>query len=206
MKKLLKFHDTYTLKILVCLLLLFTVLYPKLPSIHIMRTWVYIRLEDFLILATVVIWAVQVLRKKVTLPIPFVASIGTYWLVGLVSVIVSIALIGPMLSNYFPHLVVLSYFRRIEYMILFFCCFLNNQKRQRCSYLFHLPFLSRFWCFPVRDGTAVLSLHVGSLAQILCSISILFSIIPDWERRVCKGPSSLSAKRSENYVHLWRPL
>lgn len=123
MKKLLKLHDTYTLKILVCLLLIVTALYPKLPSIHIMRTWVYIRLEDFLILATVLIWFVQLIRRKVTIPVWIGGSIGTFWLVGLVSILYSLAFIGPHLLNYFPHLAFLAYFRRIEYMILFFVAF-----------------------------------------------------------------------------------
>lgn len=123
MKKLLKFHDTYTLKILVCLLLVITALYPKLPSIHIIRTWVYIRLEDFLILATVVIWIIQLLRKKVTIPVWIGGAISSFWLVGLVSVLFCLAFIAPTLHNFFPHLAFLAYFRRIEYMILFFVSF-----------------------------------------------------------------------------------
>lgn len=123
MKKLLKLHDAYTLKILICLLLIVTALYPKLPSIHIMRTWVYIRLEDFLILATVLIWFIQLIRKKVTIPVWIGGAIGTFWLVGLVSVLFSVAFIGPHLLHFFPHLAFLAYFRRIEYMILFFVAF-----------------------------------------------------------------------------------
>ncbi|HVF69498.1 MAG TPA: O-antigen ligase family protein [Xanthomonadales bacterium] len=123
MKKLLKWHDKYTLKILVSFLILFTALYPKLPSIHIMRTWVYIRLEDFFILATVLIWFIQLLRRKVSLPRVFAGSIGAYWLIGLISLVYSILVIGPTLIHYFPHLAALSYIRRIEYMILFFVAF-----------------------------------------------------------------------------------
>ncbi len=123
MKKLLKFLDTYSLKILISFLLIFTVLYPKLPTFHIIRTWVYIRLEDFVILATVFIWIVQLLRRKAKFPFVIGLSIGAYWLVGLISVIFSILFIGPTLANYFPHLAFLNYLRRIEYMILFFVAF-----------------------------------------------------------------------------------
>ncbi len=123
MKKLLKWYDAYALKILVSFLILFTALYPKLPSIHIMRTWVYIRLEDFFILGTVIIWFIQLLRRKVELPKVFAISIGTYWIVGLISLLYSIFIIGPTLIHYFPHLAILSYIRRIEYMILFFVAF-----------------------------------------------------------------------------------
>lgn len=123
MKKLLNWHDKYTLKILVSFLILFTALYPKLPSIHIMRTWVYIRLEDFFILATVLVWFVQLIRRKVSIPRIFLLAIGSYWIVGLISLIYSIMIIGPTLTNYFPHVAILSYIRRIEYMILFFVAF-----------------------------------------------------------------------------------
>ncbi len=123
MKKLLKWHDTYTLKILVSFLILFTALYPKLPSIHIMRTWVYIRLEDFFILGTVIIWFIQIIRRKASIPKIFAGAIGAYWFVGLISLLYSIYFIGPTLLNYFPHVAALSYIRRIEYMILFFVAF-----------------------------------------------------------------------------------
>ncbi len=123
MKKLLKFLDTYSLKILISFLLIFTVLYPKLPTFHIIRTWVYIRLEDFVILATVFIWLIQLLRRKAPFPSVLGYSIGAYWLIGLISVISSIFFIGPSLANYYPHLAFLNYLRRVEYMFLFFVAF-----------------------------------------------------------------------------------
>jgi hypothetical protein len=123
MNKLLRLYDAYALKALVCFLILFTALYPKLPSVHIIRTWVYIRLEDFFILATVIIWLIQLLRRKVNIPLPLATPIALYWTVGLISVIFSIIFIGPHLLNYFPHLAALQYLRRVEYMILFFVAF-----------------------------------------------------------------------------------
>ncbi len=130
MKKLLKFIDLYALKIIISFLLISIALYPKLPSIHIDRTWVYIRLEDFIILAAALIWLVQLLRRKVTIHLPFGFSIGAYWLVGLISLIYSLVFIGPTLSNYFPHIAVLNYLRRIEYMILFFISFSTIKSRK----------------------------------------------------------------------------
>lgn len=123
MKKLLQWHDAYTLKILVCLLILVTALYPKLPSIHIVRTWVYIRLEDFLILTTVLVWFVQLIRHKVAFPKWIGGAIGGYWAIGLISMICSFFFIMPQLSGVFPHLAALSFLRRIEYMVLFFVSF-----------------------------------------------------------------------------------
>ncbi len=123
MKKLLQLYDKYALKILVAFLILFIALYPKLPSVHIIRTWVYIRLEDFFIFGTSLVWFVQLFRKKVSLPRALGAPIGLYWLTGLVSLVFSLVFIAPQLQNFFPHLAVLEFLRRIEYMILFFVAF-----------------------------------------------------------------------------------
>ncbi len=64
MKKLFQFLDNWILKIGVALIIAFIPLYPKLPSISIAHTWVYIRLEDFLITAVVLIWLMQLLKKN----------------------------------------------------------------------------------------------------------------------------------------------
>lgn len=130
MNKLLQLYDKYILKILVSFLILFIALYPKLPSVHIIRTWVYIRLEDFAIFGTALLWFVQLLRRKVTLPVAFGIPIAAYWIIGFISVVFSIVFIGPHLTNYFPHIALLEFGRRIEYMILFFIAFstIKSQK------------------------------------------------------------------------------
>ncbi len=123
MKKLLALLDNSLLKWAVLFTLVFTALYPKLPSIHIVRTWVYIRLEDFLIAGVAIIWLIQLLRRKVKLAWPVGAPIGIYWSVGLLSLLFSLAFIAPHLANFFPHVAILQYLRRIEYMVLFFVAF-----------------------------------------------------------------------------------
>ena len=123
MKKLLAWYDAHILKIVVAFLFLFIALYPKLPSIHIIRTWVYIRLEDFFIIAAVLIFCIQIIRRKVSLPKWLGGAITGYWLVGFVSLIFSIVVIAPQLSQFFPHIALLHYLRRIEYMVLFFVGF-----------------------------------------------------------------------------------
>lgn len=120
MKNLLHLYDSYAIKIGIAFLIIFTTLYPKLPSVHIIRTWVYIRLEDFFILAVTLMWIMQLLRRKVKINFPVSLPIIIFWLVGLASLIYSLLFIGPDLTNFFPHIAALNYFRRIEYMILFF--------------------------------------------------------------------------------------
>jgi len=104
MNKLLRFFDDNILKIGVAIAIAFIALYPKLPSISIAHTWVYIRLEDFLIAALVVIWLIQLFRKKITLPFAVAVSIVLYWIVGGISLLFSLIFIGPHLANFFPKL------------------------------------------------------------------------------------------------------
>lgn len=123
MRKLLQYLDNNILKWAVIATSLFIVLYPKLPSVHIVHTWVYIRLEDFAISGLAILWFIQLLRKKARLALPIGVPIILYWVFGLASLVFSIIFIGPHLANYFPKLAALEYLRRIEYMILFFVGF-----------------------------------------------------------------------------------
>lgn len=120
MKKLLLFADNNLLKIWVAFLIAFIPLYPKLPAIGIQHTWVYIRLEDFFILGSALIFFVQYIRRKALIFLPLSIPIFLYWIIGFFSLCFSLLFIAPHLANFFPTVAVLSYIRRIEYMILFF--------------------------------------------------------------------------------------
>ncbi len=123
MRKLLNFFSQNLLKIGVSFLIIFIPWYPKLPSIHINHTWVYIRLEDFLIFLVVGIWLLHLLLKKVKLPPKIWGSFGFYWISGVLSLVFSIVFIAPHLANFFPSVAFLYYIRHIEYLILFFVAF-----------------------------------------------------------------------------------
>jgi len=120
MLKLLKWLDKHILEILVGFLLIFIPLYPKFPLIDIKHTWVYIRLEDFFVALTVGIWLIQLARKKVSLKTPLTIPIFLYWLAGGISLVHAILILAPRIPNFFPHLALFHYLRRIEYMVLFF--------------------------------------------------------------------------------------
>ena len=120
MQRLLNWLDKYLLEIGVISLLIFIPLYPKFPLIDVPNTWVYIRFEDVIVAAVVGIWLVQLLRRKITLKIPLTFSILFYWLVGGVSLLFSLIFLRAHLANFFPHVAVLHYLRRIEYMVVFF--------------------------------------------------------------------------------------
>src|SRR4051812_23160031 len=123
MARFLKLFDNYFLKLGVVFLIAFIALYPKLPSIQVTHTWVYVRLEDFFIAILGVVWLVQFLRKKVTISKPLSIPIAAYWIVGLFAFLFSLVFIGPNIANFFPKVAFLSYIRRIEYMVLFFIAF-----------------------------------------------------------------------------------
>ncbi|MDD3679540.1 MAG: O-antigen ligase family protein [Candidatus Shapirobacteria bacterium] len=98
-------------------LLVFIPLYPKLPSLEVPGSYVRIRLEDFAVAiafltALPTVWQ----RRKNLFKNSISQGIIVYWLVGLAATI-STLLITRLV---WPHLAWLHYFRRIEYMGLFF--------------------------------------------------------------------------------------
>ena len=120
MRKLLNWLDKYLLEIGISILLLFIPLYPKLPLLDVRHTWTYIRLEDVFVAVIVGIWLVQLLRRKVSLKVPLTIPIIFYWLVGGISLLFSLIFLKAHLANFFPNVAVLHYFRRIEYLVVFF--------------------------------------------------------------------------------------
>lgn len=136
MKKLLSLFDTNILFYCVVLLLVFIPVYPKLPAIDIKHTWVSIRIEDFLIAFTSVVFLIQLARKKAGVYLPLGIPIIVYWIIGLISLIISFIFIAPHLANFFPSVAILSYLRRIEYMILFFIGFAAIRQENMLKKLF----------------------------------------------------------------------
>ena len=130
MKKFLAFLDDNILRWSIAFAILFIPLYPKLPSIGISHVWVYIRLEDFVILLVTAIWFVQLLRKKVSLPRPEGYSLIAYWIIGLITLIYCLIFLASHIPNFFPLVAALEYFRRIEYMILFFAAYSSVRKQK----------------------------------------------------------------------------
>jgi len=123
MQRLWNFFKENFLKIGISFLLIFIPWYPKLPSVHINHTWVYIRMEDFFILLVVGIWLLQLLLKKVKHPPKVWVPFFFYWTAGLLSLVFSLIFIAPHLANFFPSISALYYVRHIEYLILFFVAF-----------------------------------------------------------------------------------
>lgn len=130
MQKLLDWVSNKLLPIGTLFLLFFIPVYPKLPLIHVIRTWVYIRFEDVLVAVVVGLFVITQIRERNVLRSPLAWPIVVYWGVGIIVLLSSIVFIGPHLVGYFPHLVFLHYLRRIEYMMLFFVAFVTAMKHK----------------------------------------------------------------------------
>lgn len=123
MKKLFAWFSSYFLTIATILLIAFIPLYPKLPLLDIKNTWVYVRVEDFLVVFVLLVWAAGFVRNKVSIKTPLTIPILLFWLVGAVATLHSILFIVPTVFEIYPNVAFLSFLRRVEYMSLFFVAF-----------------------------------------------------------------------------------
>lgn len=121
--KILRWLSDNILLVFTLFLLAFIPLYPKLPLLDVMHTWVYVRIEDFLVGLTVLIYGIQVLRKKAYIRTPLTIPIIIFWLVGAISTISAIFFIFPTLAEAFPTVAILHLLRRVEYLSLFFVAY-----------------------------------------------------------------------------------
>ena len=123
MRKLINWCNEYGLYVITLFLLAFIPLYPKLPLINVIRSWVYIRFEDFLMLLSTAFLFITMIREKKVTNSPLKIPILTYWVIGGLSTINAILFIFPHISGMFPHLALLHYARRFEYMIVCFIAY-----------------------------------------------------------------------------------
>lgn len=97
-------------------LLVFIPLYPKFPLANVVGTFVAIRIEDLVIGFLLFVWSITNLKKfKTYFSSLIFQAFVIFWLIGLLSVI------SGLFITYFiePHLGLLHWVRRIEYMVLF---------------------------------------------------------------------------------------
>lgn len=105
------------LKYAVSALILAVPLYPKFPFIRLPQTAVSIRLEDFLVFAVLVVWFIAVLPKlKSILKNKITQSVILFLVVALVSLIFGIMITKTVI----PHVGILHWVRRVEYLSVFF--------------------------------------------------------------------------------------
>ena len=111
-------------------LLMFIPLYPKLPLLDVKNTWVYIRVEDFVVLFVLVLWLFLFFKKRVSIKTPLTLPIMIYWLIGALATIHGVLLIFPQTSNVFPNVAFLSFLRHVEYISLFFVAYCAMREKK----------------------------------------------------------------------------
>ncbi len=123
MKKILSWLDDNLLTLLTGFLIVIIPLYPKIPMAEIIQGYIVrMRLEDLLVMGTFLLWIIQLIRKKVSLPKNSITKyILAYLLIGFLSVLSAI-FITETVPLFRDHIMkaFLHWFRRIEYFSLFF--------------------------------------------------------------------------------------
>lgn len=116
-------------------LLAFIPLYPKLPIINVQHTWVYVRLEDFVIVLAIIVWAALLLLRKATLKTPLTIPIMLFWVIGGIATLHGVLLLFPTIANVFSNVAFFSFLRRVEYMSLFFIAFSGIKDKKFITYV-----------------------------------------------------------------------
>ncbi|MBP7843128.1 hypothetical protein KA017_03935, partial [Candidatus Woesebacteria bacterium] len=118
----LKILDENILLILSTFLLAFIPLYPKIPLFDLIEGYIVrVRFEDMLIAFSMLVYFIQLVRKKITLNTPLTRVIFIYIVVGFLSTVSGI-FITQTIPTTQVHLLksFLHFFRYIEYFSLFF--------------------------------------------------------------------------------------
>lgn len=120
-----EWFDDYILLIIAGFLFAFIPLYPKLPLADIIPGYIVrLRLEDLFVAGSVLLYGIQILRKKAQWKTPFTWIILAYAVVGILSTISAVYItktVPPQLLHIGKSL--LHYFRYLEYFSLFFIAF-----------------------------------------------------------------------------------
>ena len=117
LSKFLKIIDDNLIKILLSIFIFLVPLWPKLPIKMIDYTYIAIRFEDIYMVIMLLIFIIQLIRKKVKLNKAYLWLFILYWLAVFASALWGI-FIGKTIILY--HLGLLHALRRVEYMIVFF--------------------------------------------------------------------------------------
>ncbi len=162
MPKLLHWLDEHILLILAGFLLAFIPLYPKIPVWSPIEQYIVrVRLEDFVLLFTVVVWAIQVLRKKVAWKSWMFWAILAYSVVSFLSLLSAIFITHTIpLQPLHVEKSALHFFRYLEYFSFFFILFGAVKKRRDVLVLISIFALTvigvsvygygqKYWYWPV---------------------------------------------------------
>jgi hypothetical protein len=102
-------------------------LYPKLPLQMINYTYVAIRVEDIYMILIGLVFLIQLLRRKVVIPIKWAIVFGLFWLA-----VAASFLWGNLVLHTIPYrqLGILHSLRRVEYMMIFFVAYTTIKSKK----------------------------------------------------------------------------
>ncbi len=117
LSKLLGWIDTHLLQIMMTAYIFLIPLYPKLPIKMVNFTYIAIRVEDFYMVAFVLAYMIQLLRKKTTVNRYFLISFLVFWVAVFTSFVYGFYVSKTIAVR---NLGFLNAARRVEYMSVFF--------------------------------------------------------------------------------------
>jgi hypothetical protein len=159
MQKLLKLSEQYRLWLLTAILIVVP-LFPKFPAFRILGTYVAIRLEDFLILATALVFSIPILiNLKSLIKENITKSIILFVIIGGISIFSGFYLTQTISLK----IGLLHWIRRIEYMSLFFVGYtylISDKSKGFAEYIIKLLLLVNFLVFLYGFGQHYLNFPV----------------------------------------------
>lgn len=176
--------DNNILLILSGFLLAFIPLYPKLPLFEAIPGYIVrVRLEDIFMVITVLIWFIQLLRKKIKWKTPFIVLMGLYGVVGFLSLVSAVFFTKTVpLETIHVAKSALHYFRYLEYFSLFLIVFSSVKNNKQIKVLISTIMLTlvaisvygygqKYWYWPVystmnREFSKGLRLYLTEHARV----------------------------------------
>lgn len=139
--KLLKILDDNLLVGFLAFFIFFIPLYPKFPFKIVNYTYVAIRAEDFFLVFFVLIFLVQLIRRKIKLNCQLLWAVLIFW-----SMVFFAYIYGAYINRTieFPHLGFLHFARRVEYMIVFFIAASSIKSKKQFQIILYSLIVSLF--------------------------------------------------------------
>ncbi len=156
-------------------LIIFIPLYPKFPLLNVLGTYVTIRLEDFFISIVLLLWGIyQFKYNKRLVTQPLFQAFALFWFVGFVSLLSAIFISHSVV----PHLGLLHWGRRLEYMFLFWVAATTLINRQQVKILFWVFVLATLIVVSYGFGQLFLGFKVVSTVDKDFSTGIISTLSP----------------------------
>lgn len=168
--------EPYLLKYGLAAIILFQILYPKFPLIGVTGTYVSVRLEDLLlavITGVYLVWALGHRRELKVLGSTGIAII-LFFCIGFLSTLTAILVIHTVV----PHLGILHFLRRIEYLITFFIAATIIRKEKDLLFFVELIFWASVCVLLYGLGQKYLEFPVVSTQNIEFAKGLLLTLTP----------------------------